>query len=483
VNLESSDQHSGTQSLDERNTYTTIGLTPTTAVTDSTLASPEGRWMRANESIRFGLALAALCVGALAGQLLIGLIAASFVIAADLRHWFSLRNWILGYIYLLFAVGGRHYFPTDDWLLVDGFLYGMVFITGFHCLGLLTFRRGQSTQLRPEQRDLRFLSAVVIAILFARVAYTAWQAFIVYGIGPYVAGAALVDHITATRGTAAIPAYALGTLSLASIALYFRDSLITGRRPNSSLMAIVLIGVPILRLQRQEVIYGCISFLAAYLFQNRLHPGNRAINGVAVALLGIGLATGVGFGALRENALHPDVSSSAIPVEAQSLIFSELSPIVVYEDLKAAAGGVIPYQNGGTLIIPFILKLVPHEWVPNKPLNTGAFYAVLYYPQEFALGFASTPSIFGALYLNFGYFGCAFGIFLIGVLAARLDLIHKQRRVAEAGWLLISYSQVYLLLRSDPTDALTSIVLVAGCYGLLAWLVRPIRSVQLLNGS
>ena len=85
------------------------------------------------------------------------------------------------------------------------------------------------------------------------------------------------------------------------------------------------------------------------------------------------------------------------------------------------------------------------------------------------------PSLWGALYLNFGYVGTIVGSFLLGMLTARLDRIYRERRIEELGWYLIVYYSYYSVLRDDVTNAATVLVLTGAVFLVMQWLLTARR--------
>lgn len=246
------------------------------------------------------------------------------------------------------------------------------------------------------------------------------------------------------------------------------------RKIRFDLLITIMIGMPILELQRANIIFGVVFVSGAYIYAGRYRGHDLTRRLVAVAVVGVlALGTGILLGLVREHALA-GISRGGQTEGAQvlALIRGELSPVLVYSTIRSDTGRLFDFQAGKTIFPPLAFKLIPRSWNTAKPTNSAAFYATHYHPGEFAAGFVIAPTFWTALYLNFGYPGAIIGSFLLGMLTARIDRIFTRRRTQEVGWLLIFYWNYYLLLRQDVADTLAALLLTGAVYVVVRMIFR-----------
>jgi len=390
-----------------------------------------------------------------------------------------LRNWYIGYVVLVFVIGGHLLWPDPDALMIDALIYIAAFLLGYWLFG-----RGAISASRPGPRTpLWVLRRVLLMLVFARVGLIVYQIAFVYGLTDYFSGAALVRQLNVYgqldigNGWFVILTNILNLSTVAACAYYLRECLAQESAPRFGLVAGLMVGMPLLALQRSSVLFGVAFLSVAYAFIARVRREKVAAKVTAAAVAGI-LALGVGvfLGLLREDAFtHGAVSNQSFGDRVFNLAEGEMSPIIVYATFEADAGKLVDYQHGQTILSPLLFKLVPRNWYTDKPINSGAFYATQYQPAAFAAGYSMAPSLWGALYLNFGYVGTIVGSFLLGMLTARLDRIYRERRIEELGWYLIVYYSYYSVLRDDVTNAATVLVLTGAVFLVMQWLLTARR--------
>ena len=403
--------------------------------------------------------------------------------AFSVEQVIRLRNWYVSYLLLVFLGGGFLYASDLRLLGIDAFIYLCAFLIGY------SLWRDTAAELTPTDTrpSLRALMWVLVGIGVARLGAIAYQALFVYGPKDYLSGAALVGqiknygHFSIGNGWYIIADYALNFTGVASCALYVRESLIQHIRPRFGLIAAIMIGMPILELQRSYLFFGVVFIAVAYICSARVgcdELGRRLI--VAMLAVILAVAAGLSLGLLRENALfHPAGGVHSAVGRVGDLVRAELSPVLVYSAIRENTGRAFDFQLGRTIVGPLAFKLVPRSWAPHKPTNSAAFYMTRFDPKDFAVGFVLSPTFWAGLYLNFGYAGSILGSFLLGLITGRADRIFTRRRVAEVGWLLILYYNYYLLLRQDIADMLAVLALTSGMYLALGYLLRaPRKSIR-----
>jgi oligosaccharide repeat unit polymerase len=420
-----------------------------------------------------------------------------------------LRNWYVGYVLLVFWAGGHLFWPSPNGLLMDGLVYIAMFLMGYwlwdrwaksggrHELRipggkllrkpwLLARRLGRAhaTSAGPPlvSAPLTVVRRLLILLLLARLGVIAYQVLFVYGLRNYFSGASLVFQINdygrldIASGWFVIVTNVLGLTTIAACAYYLRECLVQRIAPSFGLVVGLMVGLPILALQRSSVLFGVAFVGVAYIFSARVR-GQKVVSKVLALGLAAVLALGLGVyvGLLRENAVNQSPGSGQLENRVWNLVQGEMSPIVVYATFKSDVGRVIDYQYGTPILGPLLFKVVPRNWYPGKPTNSAAFYASHYQPAAFAAGYALAPTLWGALYLNFGYVGTVLGSFLLGMVTARLDSTYVEGRVEELGWFLIVYYNYYTLLRDDISNVLGVLILTCAVFLVLQWGMKARR--------
>ncbi len=200
-----------------------------------------------------------------------------------------LRNWYLLYVLLIFLVGGYVYKIDLRFLALDAGLYISAFLAG----SWIQARRSPSRRGTTRRLMLRPLTWFLMAILLTRLAVIAYQAFVVYGLRDYMSGGALAAQIgdygrySPAYGLYVIANSALTFGTVAGGALYVRECLAQKHRPSFSLLAAVMIGAPILELQRSSIFFGAVFVAVAYIYTARLYDQNvnRRFAAVIVAAM------------------------------------------------------------------------------------------------------------------------------------------------------------------------------------------------------
>lgn len=386
-----------------------------------------------------------------------------------------LRNWYVVYVLLIFLVGGYLYKIDLRFLALDAVLYIAAFFVGSWLQGRVAWSS------RGPKRHLLIgpLMWFLVAILLARLVVIAYQAFLVYGLRNYISGGALAAQIgdygrySVGFGLYVIVNNALTFGTVAGCALYVRECLVQKVRPRFDLLAAIMIGAPILELQRSSIFFGAVFVAVAYIYTARVYGQNvtRRFAAAGVAAI-LAVSAGVYLGLLRESAIsHGASNTQSVGSRVAGLLESEVSPVTVYATIRRDAGRVFDYQLGQTIFGPLAFKLVPRSWDVQKPINSAAFYATRYDPAHFAAGFVVSPTFWTALYLNYGYIGTILGSMALGMLTGRIDRIFTQKRTLQVGWLLIVYYNYYLLLRQDLADMLAVFILTGAVFLVLGRLL------------
>jgi len=189
----------------------------------------------------------------------------------------------------------------------------------------------------------------------------------------------------------------------------------------------------------------------------------RAFAFVAVAMVAVFAALVIG--GIRQGRLVPHDPSAPLLQRSVPLLQSEFSPLLAYSEIKDNEP-TLGHTYGSTVVLPLVLKVVPRGIFPGKPVNSAAYYMQKLRPDEFAAGYALPPTLFGDLFIGFGFLAPILGCFLLGAVVARLDVAYTRARLSRVPWFLIMYANFYALLRSPMSESLAGILLTS-----VAWLV------------
>jgi hypothetical protein len=243
---------------------------------------------------------------------------------------------------------------------------------------------------------------------------------------------------------------------------------------------VVLIFVPALSLQRSVLVLHSMLLAGVYICDKhfRTTPATtpaatdgrrtrlrRWLPAGLVILAAIGLA--VKIGDIRTRQLDQTVlSNQATGSSLQQVLRGEFTPIEFYRDVKGNMGS-LHYRYGEPIVAAFVTRGVPRSVWPNKPVTSQEIYMRARQPVQLAQGFSLAPSLFGVLYLNFGWLGTALGVALLGGIAAYYDRALAGGLVARVPQFLIVLTWFYSLLRDDLATSAFSIVLTLVAYRCL----------------
>jgi oligosaccharide repeat unit polymerase len=83
----------------------------------------------------------------------------------------------------------------------------------------------------------------------------------------------------------------------------------------------------------------------------------------------------------------------------------------------------------GSEYISVLTIYVPKAIWPNKPkLGIGIYFTNYFYPGVYRTGTTYGPSLLGAFYMNFGYWGIVTGMFALGLVLKKAYLVFKANR-------------------------------------------------------
>ena len=396
----------------------------------------------------------------------------------DVKYPLILKNIFLVYVFCLFILAGSYYFPDADDLLVDMLAYVSAFLIGYHVFGFNGVRRyrippSEQISSREKTRQIRILERMIKAFLLVPLALLAVQLG-TYGFSNYYAGVALADAIEvyANNGMAintfTIVNRSVDLFETALYVYYVFRCLQLGSRPSLRLLALLVVGVPLVSLHRGEVVCGCV-FLAVVALFGRTRSNPKLMKWLLAATAGacVAICAGVVIGQLRVDRLSGEaVSQFSTEEKLSNIVYGELSCVVMYVNIKRNIDN-IGYQYGRTIALPLLFKPIPRNWIPDKPVNTSTFYMQLFEYKSYVAGYSLASGIFSDVYLNFGWYGCLAASALLGCATGRLDRIFVSGYLPGLPMYLLVHYNFYSLLRNNTGDVIGLMLITIAAYLVL----------------
>jgi hypothetical protein len=433
------------------------------------------------------------------------------VAAADLGNLFSLRNYFLGYVWLVLGVGGSHFAPNDLTIPVDLLAYVSTFLAAYFLMLLWVRSKAPPTQTNTATPTRDHAPAEILLMLVI----VGWFALLVgelttYGISGFYSGQALADRIARYGQPDFITGLMSGIeqmLSITTVALsvnYIQSRASRGLLPNYWMLSLPLLVAPLLLLRRSDFAVGVLFLLAVQPMACRLVRLRYSLIGSIPLIVGsivLAFAVSVLIGSIRENATAPPTPNVAtaphrpttlIPPGGESglepallteertveLVYGELSPVVGYRDIREHPDE-FRYRFGETILPPLALKIIPRSWLPAKPISSSAYYMEIRAPKTLAAGYILPVTALGDALLNFGYAGALALVLIFGAVCSRLDLVLKAASRAGVAAYLVVFYNFHSLLRNDLANSLAVLALTALVLVLVSRL--DMRFVRALN--
>jgi|688.fasta_scaffold122549_2 oligosaccharide repeat unit polymerase len=416
------------------------------------------------------------------------------IIGFDTKYYLGLKNYFLVYTFLLFYVAGiGNFLPNSSDIFYDMLIYILSFFFGRFIYDTLIINNKKISikkysnlfiknkkkifsisDKEVSEKKIKNLEYILIFLCIIKLALLV-NNILQLGISNFYSGQMLAENIqnygqeSFADGLSAVVLGIQSSISVSVIVLYICFCIKANKyRINYLLLSILLIVMPLISLERGSVAVGVMFLLFVYNFNNQKIAVIRIIAGILIFLI-----AGIGIGSIRDNYLNQNKSqesstSSDIPM---NIIYGELSPIVAYSEIKSVVED-FGYQYGSTIILPFISKPLPRNWFPDKPLNTSGFYMTAYRPNEFAAGFSLAPSIFGDIYLNFGYLGCIIFSFVLGILFDKFDSSLLNSELTNLPAYLVFYYHIYNFLRNNLSDSLFMILISLGMFLIIRKIIN-----------
>ena len=407
---------------------------------------------------------------------------------------FTLRNYFLLYTVAFFLIGSRIIYPNlHNIFHFDAAVYIAAFLTG-HLLFFWSHRTLKDKE--PSPRSFSLLSGKRIEMAFwalagaqlVRLALLIEQ----FGLGGFYSGQELAYRIQAYRESgstgSAITTFAITALSASITALYCDYCLRMGVRPRFKLLAFVLILMPLLSLQRNNLILNSALLAAVYVSMRRvqahqpdpIQPGQaraqtprgtksimarrRLIPALVLLVVGVGMA--VKIGDIRGRSLERQSGLTGSSNSLRQVLQGEFTPISFYFDVKHNRDK-LGYTYGANIVGGLATRFIPRSLWPDKPITSQEYFMRQLQPEALAHGLSLAPSLFGVGYLNFGMIGTALLVALFGWGAAHYDRGYVESRASRIPQFLILSAWAYSLMRDDLATSLAGVLVSFGLYRLL----------------
>jgi oligosaccharide repeat unit polymerase len=436
--------------------------------------------------LRVALVALVVLIWVLVGSLNAAVFLASALVMAllfDYSNLVSFRNFFLFYTLLLFVPSAAYQFPTNPNLALEGLWFALAFVVGYGFWRILSPSQSYLIPYVPMLLHTKNLTWPIMLFLLGR-----FLLFLndlrTYGFSGYYSGQALADRIqnyanlavgggSTLAGLVAILDGVLSAGLVAALVLHVIQRLTSFKRPNYFLLVVALLCFPLVALERMELLLGVVTLVFVFLADlrlNRLRFSWLRYAVPAIVLLLLATIVPSWIGIQREDRLTSRGQENSFATRAVSMVTGELTPILFYDAVRSNVGGVLEYQYGKTIVLPFVLKVIPRSWYPEKPLNTSGYVMSVVFPDLFDAGFSLAPSIFGDLYMNFGLWGTLLGLFLLGAWSRHLDKLYTLGGVQQLAIPLLAVYFYYSILRNNLSDSFFFLLMAVVIYQVLRWM-------------
>jgi len=398
------------------------------------------------------------------------------VAAIDFVRPLLLRNYFMVYLYLVFIIGGGFFYPDVKEVRTDMVVYCAAFIAGYIVYRLLPKNRTVVAGISIADDNIVSLHRLILFLFLIKMILLV-NDIRIYGIEEYYSGRVLTELIETygkydvSAGVLTIVHNVINIAGLAAIVLYVRRCLVLGKKLNYGIITLYLLVLPLLYLQRSPFAINFIMLILIYSLDK-----GRAMHLFRAMAIGIGaiVVIGVMIGLLRQSKLTADPNEDLARIEqAGSILMGELSPIIAYYEIKTNIDK-LHYQYGSTILLPLVYKMIPRNLMPDKPINSGAYYMGVLRSDESERGFYLDTTFLGDIYLNFGYLGSIIGCCIMGLLCAGFDKKYLRGTLPYSPMYMIMFYYFYVILRSNLSNSLILILLTMAMYLL---------QVQIFDGT
>lgn len=415
------------------------------------------------------------------GDIYITLLAALSIACFDGAAVICARNVVVVYYFLVLGVG-PYLIDLSDPIGVHRFavLLFATFLAGI--LARRALRGAQQVDSDPPPasmaapgvgRRASILLKTAIVIQFALIGANIAQ----YGAVAFFSGASLAGNISSYVQDGGLTNYQIlaiagFTVTAALVGVYVQINE-PERLYDWRLLIVLLVGVPLVGLERANVLKDVLVLLFVYRWA--FHGKRKRIVSQTVVisvLLVVALAAGLGIGVLRSGLLSPDRAGSN---QVQSVLLGELTPVAAIDDALAPGA---PRYGGAGLFIPLVQRFAPRRLYPDKAQNTTMRYMLWKDPESYAAGFSLAITGVGAVVFNYG----AFGAYLLALAIGFVVGGGRPPTSSRVGYSIVGFFMLYDLMRTDPvfsvSQALVALLGYRILLGVYRWHSSPSDSLR-----
>lgn len=380
------------------------------------------------------------------------------VVAWDSTRLACTRNVVIGYHVLVLGMGPYLVSGVDRNMVHEfAFWVTLSFLAGL-ALGGLMLGGVRPFAERSITRHCRSKSPTTLlwvplalhaAVVVLDVALIGPQAY--FSAGTQVAG--IRTYAQGGLGAQQIVKLALDSATIGFVSAY--AALVFGKDAlNWRLLTLLLVVMPLLRLERGAVVINLLALLLLYQLVASPQRRRAVPVGLLVVLPILMAGAGLGLGVIREASL-----SSTGRADSSVVAVGEFSPVIVVDEALDENPGYGSEALWGAMTTRFL----PRQWFPEKIANSTERFMRSHDRAALAAGFSLAPTALGALLLTYGKITTAFFALFVG-----LVLRAPRRNGVQSGWMVgltsLVYFSLYSLMRNDPVNSFTQLLLTAAFF-------------------
>jgi oligosaccharide repeat unit polymerase len=357
---------------------------------------------------------------------------------------------------MLFCVAGQHFFPDNTAILYDMFVYSASFMLGYYiCSKYYVFPNTAvyASEIKYVYRSEYILFCVLVGKLFVLLFMIGY-----YGVAQYYSGSDLLYQFESygqanyTLGFLTIVRNVVDISAVSSSVLYVYTCILCSRKYKYTYLLLLLVIIPALSLRRSDFVLGIMFVLMVYNYSVKKNS-YVVMSVITICAIVVIALVGICYGAIRNSLVRnrpfEDIGETEIQL---NYVYGELNPIIAYNNICLSINE-LGYQYGRTIGPAILFKVIPRSWMPNKPVSSSEYVMRQLYPAEANAGYYMSTSIFGDMYLNYGYFGVIVFCALLGLYVARLDMFYTTNSFMGLPEYMIVYWHFYILMRGDLQGA------------------------------
>lgn len=376
----------------------------------------------------------------------------------NIEQPFVLKNFFIIYSAIFFSIGGYFFFPEKH-LYIDMLIYICSFLTGYS----FSFYKESNFSVKDKiTLPIEITKKYIIFIIFIISTILIVNIIMAGGLSSYYSKDFFSERLENygkkdfSSGLNTIISFTFSISNICFIAIYVDSAFQAKKKINYWYLIYLLLLYPLLSLSRATFVFGILTLIYIYsVDDDRKGIFNKKLILTGFIALSLLMLVVIGIGTIRQEKFN-DSGKGNIDLQANNkgsiFIFGELVNIKAYQWIKEETekNG---YQYGKTMFAPFILKMVPRSWYPDKPINSGAYFSEKDDPESYYSGFMIPSSFFGDAYLNFGLLGTIIFCVILGYVFGILDKNYIKGNMQYLTSNIIVYYYFYPLIRDELSDA------------------------------